>query len=115
MVEDQPLSWLRQPGPADRHLMRSQKIGVVMAEQLDPSRILQIGSGFWPAKVLLSAVELELFTRLAKGAATGAGLAEDLGLAPRAVPDFPDALVALGLLERDGEGDAALYRNTPET
>src|SRR5690349_18326390 len=78
--------------PVYRHLMRSQKIGVVMAEQPDPSRILQIGSGFWPAKVLLSAVELELFTRLAKGAATGAGLAEDLGLAPRAVPDFPDAL-----------------------
>jgi predicted O-methyltransferase YrrM len=39
----------------------------------------------------------------------------DLGLAPRAVPDFPDALVALGLLDRDGEGAEALYRNTPET
>src|SRR6186713_987806 len=86
-----------------------------MVEQLDPSRILQIGSGFWPSKVLLSAVELELFTRLAKRAATSASLAQDLGLAPRAVPDFPDALVALGLLEREGEGDAALYRNTPET
>ena len=35
-----------------------------MAEQLDPSRIMQIGSGFWASKVLLSAVELELFTEL---------------------------------------------------
>jgi hypothetical protein len=86
-----------------------------MAEQLDSSRILQIGSGFWPSKVLLSAVELELFTRLAKGATISASLAQDLGLAPRAVPDFPDALVALGLLERDGEGNEALYRNTRET
>jgi len=60
-----------------------------MAERLDPSRILQIGSGFWASKVLLSAVELELFTRLAKGAATSASLAQDLGLAPRAVPWSP--------------------------
>jgi hypothetical protein len=86
-----------------------------MTEQLDPSRILQIGWGFWASKVLLSAVELELFTRLGKGAATGSSLGADLGLAPRAVPDFPDALVALGLLNRDGEGSQALYRNTPET
>jgi hypothetical protein len=86
-----------------------------MAGQLDPSRIMQIGNGFWPSKVLLSAVELELFTRLGRDAATGASLAHDLGLAPRAVPDFPDALVALGLLNRDGEGKGALYRNTPET
>jgi predicted O-methyltransferase YrrM len=86
-----------------------------MAEQLDPSRIMQIGSGFWASKVLLSAVELELFTQLSRDGATGASLAHDLGLAPRAVPDFPDALVALGLLDREGEGTEALYRNTPET
>jgi hypothetical protein len=86
-----------------------------MAEQPDPSRIMQIGSGFWASKALLSAVELELFTRLGKQPATGASLGQDLGLAPRAVPDFPDALVALGLLDRDGEGNEALYRNTAET
>jgi predicted O-methyltransferase YrrM len=86
-----------------------------MAEQLDPSRIMQIGSGFWASKVLLSAVELELFTRLGKDGATGASLVHDLGLAHRAVPDLPDALVALGLLDRYGEGAEALYRNTPET
>src|SRR5439155_19847531 len=33
----------------------------------------------------------------------------------RAIPDFPDALVALELLDRDGEGSDALYRNTPAT
>jgi hypothetical protein len=42
-------------------------------------------------------------------------LADELGLHERAVPDFPDALVALGFLERDGEGEAARYRNTQET
>jgi hypothetical protein len=64
-----------------------------MAEKLDPSRIMQIGIGFWASKVLLSAVELELFTRLGKQPATGASLGQDLGLAPRAVPDFPDVSI----------------------
>jgi predicted O-methyltransferase YrrM len=86
-----------------------------MAEQLDPSQIMDIGSGFWASKVFLSAVELELFTELGRDGATGAGLVHGLGLAPRAVPDFPDALVALGLLDRDGDGVEAVYRNTPET
>jgi len=31
------------------------------------------------------------------------------------VPDFPDTLVALGFLERDGDGPTARYRNTPES
>ena len=29
-----------------------------------PARIMEVGMGFWPAKVLLSAVELRLFTEL---------------------------------------------------
>ena len=30
----------------------------------DPSRILEVGFGFWASKVLLSAVEMEVFTLL---------------------------------------------------
>jgi hypothetical protein len=34
-----------------------------MAEgQLSPAKILQLGTGFWGAKTLLSAVELNVFT-----------------------------------------------------
>jgi hypothetical protein len=80
----------------------------------DPSHIMQVGMGFFASKTLLSAVELGLFTTLAKGSLTGDGIAQALGLHPRAVPDFPDALVALGLLARDGDGPAARYSNTPE-
>ncbi|MGE0724054.1 MAG: methyltransferase [Alphaproteobacteria bacterium] len=80
-----------------------------------PSHIMQVGMGFWPAKSLLSAVELGLFTTLAKGPMTGTEIAAALGLHPRAIPDFPDALVSLKLLERDGEGPAARYANTAET
>ena len=83
--------------------------------QTDPSQIMQIGTGFMASKTLLSAVELDLFTALGSGAMTGDELAERLALDSRAVPDFPDALVALGLLERDGEGAGARYRNTEST
>lgn len=86
-----------------------------MADRVDPSHIMQVGTGFMASKTLLSAVELELFTRLGGEAMTGAEIAEQLGLDARAVPDFPDALVALGLLDRDGEGGDARYRNTDAT
>jgi hypothetical protein len=86
-----------------------------MSEQVDPSHIMQVGMGFWASKTLLSAVELELFTRLGSEAMTGRQIGEALGLHERAIPDFTDALVALELLDRDGEGADALYRNTPST
>jgi hypothetical protein len=86
-----------------------------MSEQVDPSQIMQVGMGFWGSKTLLSAVELELFTKLGRESMTGPQLGEALGLHARAIPDFPDALVALGLLDRDGEGSGAAYRNTDAT
>ncbi|TAH35228.1 MAG: methyltransferase [Planctomycetota bacterium] len=82
---------------------------------LSPARIMEVGTAFWPAKTLLSALELRLFTTLGAKAMTGAELQRALGLHPRANPDFFDALVALRFLERDGEGPGARYRNTPET
>ena len=73
--------------------------------------IMQVGMGFWASKTLLSAVELELFTKLAEQPADLQTLTEMLGLHSRSVGDFLDALVALGFLERsDG-----IYRNTPST
>jgi Dimerisation domain len=65
-------------------------------------RIMQVGTGFWASKTLLSAVELELFTRLAEGPADLQTLTARLGLHPRSARDFLDALVALGFLERSG-------------
>jgi predicted O-methyltransferase YrrM len=86
-----------------------------MSEQVDPSQIMQVGMGFWGSKTLLSAVELELFTKLGSESMTGPQIADELGLHARAIPDFPDALVALGLLDREGEGSDAPYRNTQAT
>lgn len=40
-----------------------------MTDAVTPANIFHIGFGFWASKVLLSAVELGLFTELAKGPA----------------------------------------------
>jgi hypothetical protein len=76
---------------------------------------MQVGMGFFGSKTLLSAVELELFTKLGSDGMTGSEIAEALELNPRAIPDFPDTLVALQLLDRQGEGSDAVYRNTQAT
>jgi len=87
----------------------------VLEADPSPAQILQIGMGFWASKTLLSAVELGLFTELAAGPRTAAELERALGLHPRATFDFLDALVALGLLARRGDGAEGRYRNTPAT
>jgi hypothetical protein len=79
--------------------------------EVSPESILQVGTGFWASKALLSAVELELFTHLANQPQDLQTLRTRLGLHPRAARDFLDALVALGFLHRaDG-----VYRNTAAT
>jgi hypothetical protein len=80
-----------------------------------PARILQIGTGFWTSKLLLSAVELGLFSLLAEGPKTGGEIERRLELHPRATNDFLDALLAIGMLDRAGHGPHARYTNTPET
>jgi len=86
-----------------------------MNSELYPARILETATAFFPAKVLLSAVELGLFTQLAQGPLDGPTLARTLGIRVDRSPDFFDALVALGFLERAGDGPSAVYSNTPET
>ncbi len=83
-----------------------------MANHITPDSILQLGLGFWSSKTFLSAVELGLFTQLAKGPANLAALSARFNLHPRSARDFLDALVALGMLDRSDDGT---YRNTPET
>jgi hypothetical protein len=82
--------------------------------QLDPARIMDVGMGFWPSKVLLSAIELDLFTQLGETSMTGKEIGERIGLHPRAIYDFLDGLVALRFLERDGDGPVGRYRNSAE-
>ena len=84
-----------------------------MAAQHDHLPILQTAFGFWSSKVLLTAVEFGVFTRLRDRRMTGTELGAELGLHPRGIKDFFDALVAMKFLDRDGDGPAARYFNTP--
>jgi ubiquinone/menaquinone biosynthesis C-methylase UbiE len=84
-------------------------------QETSPDHILQIGFGFGASKILLSAVELGVFSLLANGPKTGLELQNAMGLHPRGTYDFLDGLLALGLLQRDGTGEAGKYRNTPAT
>jgi hypothetical protein len=72
---------------------------------------MQIGFGYWSSKTLLSAVELGLFTELMSGPYDAETIGQRLGLHPRGLHDFLDALVALGMLKKS----AGRYINTPET
>lgn len=78
--------------------------------QLKPDHILELGFGFWGSKALLSATELGLFSELARGPMDAEALREALELHPRSARDFFDALVALGVLDREN----GYYANTPE-
>lgn len=80
---------------------------------LDPSAILQTAFSFWSSKVLLTAVEFGVFTKLGQRRITGAELGGELGLHPRGISDFFDALVAMKFLDREGDGSGAKYFNTP--
>src|SRR3954463_12141007 len=88
----------------------STPVAAPPAAELSPEHILQVGMGFWASKTLLSAVEMEVFTQLAGHPQELEALQLRSGLHPRAARDFFDALVALGVLERDD----GVYANTPE-
>ncbi len=91
-----------------------------MHNQPNPEKILQTGFAFWSSKTLLSAIEMGVFTELARGSEPFDTLCARLELHPRSARDFLDALVALGFLERTGdrysnsvEADLFLDRKKP--
>ena len=84
-------------------------------KQVDPSNIMQIGMGFWASKTLLSAVNMGVFTLLAKGALSGNDIKTKLGFHQRGLYDFLDALVALNFLNRTGIKETSCYSNTEDS
>ncbi|XXX79074.1 methyltransferase [Sorangium sp. So ce134] len=82
-----------------------------MAQEIDHNAIVRLGMAYAESKTLLSAVELGVFTELAKEPLDWQTLRERIGIHPRGARDFFDALVALRLLRREN----GRYSNTPET
>ena len=80
-------------------------------QAVTPERIFDLGFGYWGARALLSAVELGVFTELARGPLDALEVAGRLSLHRRGARDFLDALVALGMLARE----KGTYSNTAES
>jgi SAM-dependent methyltransferase len=80
-----------------------------MSSHDDLDTVMSTATGFWGSQVLFTAVELDLFTALARQPADGETISARWGLRPPIARDFLDSLVALGLLETDD----GRYRPSP--
>ncbi len=84
------------------------------SNQPSPESIMQIGTGFWPSKILLAAVNFQLFTHLAekkKMSAVQIKTVLNLKCTDRNVYDFLDVLTGFGFLNREGVLETAQYSN----
>lgn len=82
---------------------------------LNAKYLMDLGMSFAPARTILSAVELDLFTVLHDKSLTANEIQEKLSLHPRFVRDFLDSLYALKVITREGEGPSVEYSNTKES
>jgi hypothetical protein len=98
------------------YLRREISVGItdVPLDGPAPDRIMEPGTAFEGFKTLLSAVELGVLAALAPGPLQSEELGRRLGLHLCAARDFFDALVALGMLDRD-DADDPCDRNAVET
>lgn len=83
-------------------------------EKLNPNRILELSTGFLPAKVVLVATKLELFSFLAEGERDLQEIRRHYGFHGRGLADFLNVLVALDLLERRCVNRVPVYSNSLE-
>jgi len=86
-------------------------------KHLSPSDIMKVGMGFWPSKVLLTAVQGGLFTYLAEQPRSLKEIKNLFGwnCTDRHASDLLDTLFALKFLQREGIGSLAVYSNAEET
>lgn len=72
-------------------------------------KIMEVGLSFWKARALLTAVELDIFSKLAERPMSCEELRESLGLHGRGFQDFLRVLVTLEMLNECHDG----YANAP--
>lgn len=89
-------------------------IEIEQEQEITPMNIIRIGTGFWSAKPLLTAIRLGLFTELADGPLFVSEIRQKLRLQSHSSLDFLDILVTWGIIERHGKGFTAIYCNSPE-
>jgi hypothetical protein len=83
----------------------------------DPSKIMQVGMGFWASKTLLAAVKFNLFTLLSGKSKSSKEIKDELHFdtTDRHVYDWLDVLTSLGFLKREGLLENARYSNSEDT
>ena len=81
-----------------------------MDQGITPDAIMQLGCGYWGSKTLLSAVELDLFTELARGPLALEEIRVRLNLHERSAR-FPRRIGRPG----HAQPRAGTYANTPAT
>jgi len=83
-----------------------------------PESIMQIGTGFWASKILLSAVKFKLFSILAEKKSMSAAEIKtqlEFKCTDRNVFDYLDTLSSFGFLNREGILETAKYSNSINT
>src|SRR5215831_17446129 len=79
-----------------------------------PDRLMQVAWSFAGPEILNTALDLQLFGQVAKGAQTVDALVAATGASRRGMAMLVDGLAAFGLLLRDGPREKASYRNAPD-
>ncbi|MGC8660610.1 MAG: methyltransferase family protein, partial [Desulfomonilaceae bacterium] len=81
-----------------------------MTDEWTREKILKLGSAFWGNKILLTAAELNIFSKLGKDGMTVDDLCRSEGWYPRGVTILLDALAAMGFIRKSADG----FYKTPE-
>lgn len=76
----------------------------------DTTRLQKIAQAYWESAALMAAVELDVFTAIAHGQDTIAGVAKTVGIGERNAERLLTALCAMTLLDRAGER----FANAPD-
>lgn len=78
--------------------------------RLDTTRLQKIAQAYWESAALMAAVELDVFTAIARGQDTIATVAKAIDISERNAERLLTALVAMTLLDRNGER----FSNAPD-
>lgn len=82
-----------------------------MAPVWHPGQLLSTSSSYWRGCTLQASVRLKIYSKLEQGPLSGREVAEEIGSNVLATLFLLNALVAMDLLEKDGEN----YQNSAET
>lgn len=81
-----------------------------MSEEWNEEKLMELSAAFTKSRVLLSAADLDIFSKLSAGPATVEALCRKEGWNPRALTILLDALSALGIVQRSAEGGYGMDR-----